>query len=88
MNMATYSEKAAVALGAVGPASSLLGWDWTETSGRTAAWLEYVGRTALVLTGPFTGQRYYFARPGARLAVDIRDWQALQAVPVLRPVRG
>jgi hypothetical protein len=88
--MATYSEKAAAPLPGVAPGQSplLLGWEWTETSGRTSALLEYVGRTALVLTGPFTGQRYCFSRPGARLAVDARDRQALLAVPVLRPVVG
>ncbi len=65
---------------------TLLDWNWTDPSGRTAAWLEYIGRTALVLTGPYTGQRYCFTRPGARLPVDIRDRHALLAVPVLRPV--
>ncbi|MBX3743916.1 MAG: hypothetical protein KF833_01275 [Verrucomicrobiae bacterium] len=57
-------------------------------SPKTDAWFEYVGRTALVLKGPFTGQRYCFTRPGARLLVDARDQHALMAVPVLKPVLG
>lgn len=75
-----------VPIASVGATPTLLGWDWTDDSGRTAAWLEYVGKTALVLTGPYTGQRYSFTRPGAKLAVDSRDRQALLAVPVLRQV--
>jgi hypothetical protein len=71
---------------AAGTSPSVLAWGWHDASGRAAAWLEYVGRTALVLTGPYTGQRYCFPRPGARLAVDARDRYALLAVPVLRPV--
>lgn len=51
-----------------------------------AAWFEYIGKTALVLRGPYTGQRYWFERPGARLQVDPRDRHALLAVPVLRLV--
>ncbi len=47
---------------------------------------EYIGRTALVLTGPYTGHRYCFRQPGARLHVDGRDRHALMAVPVLRAI--
>lgn len=53
-----------------------------------SAWFEYIGKTALVLRGPYTGQRYWFERPGARLQVDPRDRHALLAVPVLRLVPG
>lgn len=45
---------------------------------------EYVGRTALTVTGPSSGMRYRFERPGARLAVDPRDRQGMAAVPLLR----
>jgi len=54
--------------------------------GHACAWLEYIGRTALVLTGPVTGHRYRFEQPGARLPVDCRDEHSLRAVPVLRSV--
>ncbi|MCC6233701.1 MAG: hypothetical protein IT580_13710 [Verrucomicrobiales bacterium] len=56
-----------------------------DDGGKTA-WFEYIGKTALVLRGPYTGQRYWFERPGARLQVDPRDRHALLAVPVLRLV--
>ncbi len=87
--MATDGDNEMTAMPAheTGHADALLGWDW-EASHPTATWLEYVGRTALVLTGPFTGRRYRFVRPGARLAVDVRDRHALLAVPVLKPVIG
>ena len=74
-------------LDAVPSAVPPFGWGWQDEC-EAPAWFEYVGRTALVLTGPFTGQRYRFTRPGARLEVDVRDRRALLAVPVLRPVRG
>ncbi len=48
---------------------------------------EYLGRTGLTVVGPVTGIRYRFDRPGARLAVDARDRDALAGVPVLRAVR-
>lgn len=60
--------------------------DWPVAGRRGAAWFEYVGRTALVLTGPFTGQTYRFAHPGAVVPVDARDRYALLAVPVLRMI--
>ena len=51
-------------------------------------WVEYIGRTALVVTGPYTGARYRFCQPGARLSVDARDRQALLSIPMLRAVVG
>ncbi len=45
---------------------------------------EYTGTTALTVIGPYTGRRYRFNRPGARLTVDGRDAFALVHVPVLR----
>jgi len=43
-----------------------------------------VGPTALTVIGPATGRRYRFERPGALLAVDVRDRAALAAVLYLR----
>lgn len=54
--------------------------------GPLSACFEYTGPTALVLTGPYTGHRYYFRQPGARLRVDGRDGHSLMAVPVLRAI--
>jgi|GEM_PF-3068504 len=61
-------------------------WNEKETPGALWACFEYIGRTALVLTGPYTGYRYCFRQPGARLRVDGRDRHALMAVPVLRAI--
>jgi hypothetical protein len=47
---------------------------------------EYLGESALTATGPVTGRRYRFERPGARAAIDARDAPALRQVPRLRPV--
>ena len=47
--------------------------------------LEYVGPTAFTVLGPATGRTYRFPAPGARLAVDPRDWAALARLPHLRP---
>jgi len=46
--------------------------------------LEYTGSTALTVLGPATGRIYRFRTPGARLAVDPRDWAALERLPSLR----
>jgi hypothetical protein len=51
-----------------------------------SATFEYVGRTALVVDGPYTKRRYRFDRPGARMDVDARDAAACASVPVLRRV--
>lgn len=48
--------------------------------------VEYVGRTALVVTGPYTGELYRFGQPGTRLPVDPRDRQSLLSLPMLRSV--
>ena len=45
---------------------------------------EYTGATALTATGPVSGRRYRFERPGARLQVDPRDRPGLAQVPSLR----
>jgi len=49
---------------------------------------EYTGATRLHADGPVTRRRYYFAHPGARLAVDSRDAASFAAVPNLRRVAG
>ena len=44
----------------------------------------YVGDSRLVVEGPLSGRRYFFARPGAEQLVDPRDAPSLFSVPVLR----
>lgn len=77
-----------VAHAALAHPDTLLTWLCPEETSRAVACFEYIGRTALVLRGPYTGQRYWFKGPGARLTVDARDQHALSAVPVLRLVCG
>lgn len=45
---------------------------------------QYVGQTGLTVVGPVSGISYRFEQPGARVAVDIRDRQALSVIRVLR----
>lgn len=47
---------------------------------------EYLGHGLMTVTGPFTGQIYRFAGPGARLAVHGSDAPSLATVPGLRPL--
>jgi hypothetical protein len=47
---------------------------------------EYAGSTGLTATGPFTGRRYRFDGPGARVEVDARDVPSLMGIPNLRRV--
>ncbi|MCA9003092.1 MAG: hypothetical protein KDB61_14300 [Planctomycetes bacterium] len=68
------------------PVSGERKWVPAEETGAALSYFEYVGRTSLILTGPYTGRRYWFKRPGAQLPVDSRDRPALLAVPVLRLV--
>jgi hypothetical protein len=56
---------------------------YVETGGPI---FEYVGRTALTVTGPVSGGRYRFDRAGSRQQVDARDRAALANIPVLRAV--
>jgi hypothetical protein len=49
--------------------------------------MQYVGQSALTVTGPVTGRTYRFAAPGASLAVNRHDAASLLYVPTLRPVR-
>ena len=62
------------------------GADGPPATGSHGGDLEYVGRTALVVTGPYTGARYRFHQPGARLTVDARDRHAMLSIPMLRAV--
>jgi hypothetical protein len=48
---------------------------------------EYTGQTAMTVRGPFSGLRYRFHHPGARLQVDERDANSLAAIPGLRAHR-
>src|SRR5687768_4519569 len=50
-------------------------------------YFEYSGTTALTVQGPISRQRYRFAEPGARMAVDRRDAPSLAGVPLLRRVK-
>ncbi len=69
-------------------------WQWSTgepespAGSAIAGCVEYIGRTALVVTGPYTGARYRFDQPGARLSVDARDRQAMLSIPMLRAVIG
>ncbi|HSF39977.1 MAG TPA: hypothetical protein VLT87_09310 [Thermoanaerobaculia bacterium] len=47
-----------------------------------------MGTTGLTGTGPFTGRRYRFDGPGARVEVDARDAPSMAGVPNLRRVRA
>lgn len=49
---------------------------------------EYVGQTAMTVRGPFSGLRYRFHYPGARLQIDPRDASSLAALPGLRAVQS
>lgn len=51
---------------------------------RTSVEFEYLGSTALTVTGPASGRRYRFEGRGARLVVDPRDRPGLSRVPRLR----
>ena len=54
--------------------------------GPDLAVFEYVGRTALSVVGRATGVQYRFAQPGARVTVDRRDRNSLDALPMLKQV--
>ncbi len=48
---------------------------------------EYVGKTALSVTGKATGTQYRFNAPGNRQNIDTRDAPGLMSIPVLRKLR-
>ncbi|MCC6286694.1 MAG: hypothetical protein IT249_02305 [Chitinophagaceae bacterium] len=45
---------------------------------------EYIGKTALTVTGSITGRRYRFSSPGEIVQVDLSDVSGLMLIPVLR----
>ena len=47
---------------------------------------EYTGRSRLTVIGPATRTRYDFVGHGARVQVDRRDSNSIEAVPALRRV--
>ena len=47
---------------------------------------EYTGQTAMTVVGRTTGATYRFARPGARVQVDRRDFRSLSGVPNVRQI--
>ncbi|AHF17732.1 hypothetical protein [Niabella soli] len=47
---------------------------------------EYIGKTALTVTGSITRKRYYFSHPDQVLKVDYRDAPGMMAVPLLKKV--
>ena len=51
-----------------------------------SAFFEYVGATAMTVTGGATGSTYRFERPGARVAVEPADEPSMRRVPNLRVV--
>ena len=46
---------------------------------------EYIGKTALTITGAITGRRYRFNKPGDIQSIDPRDVNSVLSVPVVRP---
>lgn len=86
--MSHENTKEAAPAPADGESSSLFRWGWSEVSETAVSCIEYVGRTALVVTGPYTGREYRFPEPGAKLTVDIRDRHGLLAIPMLRSALG
>ena len=63
-------------------------WRGWQTRPAITPTLQYVGQTSLVVTGPATGRRYEFPRPGARTTVDPRDRASLLTIAALRTVAG
>jgi hypothetical protein len=55
--------------------------------GASVAVFRYDGSTSLTIIGPTTGRKYWFDRPGAEVAVDLRDRSSVARVPRLREVR-
>ena len=56
---------------------------------QTAAYVsfEYIGKTALTVTGNVTGKQYRFNNPGTRQNIDFRDVPGMIAIPVLKKAR-
>jgi hypothetical protein len=47
---------------------------------------EYIGQTALTVSSPYTGRRYRFDRPGARVELDPRDRSLVARLEQLRQI--
>lgn len=58
-----------------------------RADGYSMAIFRYEGRTSLTAYGPATGRKYHFPRPGAEVAVDLRDREAMRGVPNVRETR-
>jgi hypothetical protein len=54
-----------------------------QRSSRVALY-EYTGKTAMTVAGTFSGSKYRFASPGAKVQVDLRDVVSMSALPNLR----
>lgn len=48
---------------------------------------EYIGNTALTVTGNATGKRYRYTKKGEALLIDYRDSLAMMNVPLLKRIR-
>jgi hypothetical protein len=56
--------------------------------GSNFALYEYVGSTAMTVTGSISGLKYRFGQPGAKVQVDRRDILSIVGLPNLRRVAG
>ena len=56
--------------------------------GSTFTLYEYVGTTAMTVTGSISGLKYRFERPGAKVQVDRRDLLSMAGLPNLRRTAG
>lgn len=52
-----------------------------EDSG--GVYFKYIGKTGMIVIGPYTGFHYQFLYAGAVVPVDQRDYEALTRVPHL-----
>jgi hypothetical protein len=55
-----------------------------RTTPLSLVYFVYVGKTAMTVTGPLTGRRYRFPKPGIKIAVDGDDAPSLALVPNLQ----
>jgi hypothetical protein len=71
------------------PAGSAPTAHWEQrTSPVSLVYFEYIGKTALTVTGPITGKKYRFPQPGSKTAVDAADALSVATIPVLRQTRS
>lgn len=50
-------------------------------------YFEYLGKTALTVTGNVSGKRYRFSEPGDKQIIYYRDTAGMMRVPILRLVQ-